>query len=106
MSTKPGPQYYVYVLTNSRRTLYVGVTNNLVNRVYQHKHKLVDGFTKKYNVSWLAYYEETSDIVAAISREKQIKAWRRSKKVALIEGLNPQWNDLSLGWFDVCSERS
>ena len=84
MSTKPRSQYYVYVLTNSRRTLYVGVTSNLVNRVYQHKHKLVDGFTKKYNVSWLAYYEETLDITAAIAREKQIKAWRRSKKVALI----------------------
>ena len=106
MSTKHRSQYYVYVLTNSRRTLYVGVTSNLVNRVYQHKHKLVDGFTKKYNVSWLAYYEETLDITAAIAREKQIKAWRRSKKVGLIEGLNPQWKDLSLGWFDECSERS
>ena len=71
MSTKPCSQYYVYVLTNSRRTLYVGVTSNLVNRVYQHKHKLVDGFTKKYNVSWLAYYEETSDIAAAIARRSR-----------------------------------
>ena len=103
LSTRPGPKYYVYVLTNSRRILYVGVTSDLVKRVYQHKHKLVDGFTKQYNVSWLAYYEETSDIEAAIAREKQIKAWRRSKKVELVERQNPQWKDLSLGWFDEYS---
>ena len=85
-------------MTNSRRTLYVGVTNDIERRVYEHRHKLVDGFTKRYNVTWLVYYEETSDVVAAIEREKQLKGWRRSKKVALIESMNPQWKDLSLEW--------
>ena len=90
--------YYVYILTNATRTLYVGVTNNLERRMYEHKNKLVPGFTSKYNVTWLAYYEQTSDIESAIAREKQIKGWRRSKKVALIESSNPQWKDLSLEW--------
>ena len=93
-------QYYVYMLTNQRRTLYTGVTNDLVRRVYEHKHKLADGFTKKYNVSWLVYYESVSDARSAIAREKQIKGWLRSKKVALIESTNPRWRDLSDGWFD------
>ena len=106
MPTDPGREYYVYILTNRVRTLYVGVTNGLVRRVYEHKHKLVSGFTKKYNVTWLAYYESTSDIRAAIAREKQIKSWRRSKKVELIEALNPNWKDLSLGWYDASEEPS
>ena len=93
---KPRPEYYVYILTNSSRTLYIGVTNDLVRRVYQHRQKLVEGFTKKYNVSWLVYYEQTQDVKAAILREKQIKAWRREKKVELIESFNPQWKDLSV----------
>ena len=100
MATHPGRQYYVYILTNGARTLYVGVTNDLVRRVYEHKHKLVPGFSVKYNVTWLAYYEATSDVGSAIAREKQIKAWRRGKKIALIESFNPQWKDLSLGWYD------
>ena len=91
-------QYYVYILTNSTRTLYVGVTNDLERRMYEHKNKLVPGFTSKYNVTWLAYYEQTSDVESAIAREKEIKSWRRSKKVALIESLNPRWRDLSLEW--------
>jgi len=95
----------VYILTNRVRTLYVGVTNDLVRRVYEHKRKLVQGFAKKYNVTWLAYYEQTSDITSAIEREKQIKGWRRSKKVGLIESLNPRWEDLSLEWYDKCEER-
>ncbi len=69
-------RYYVYILTNSSRTLYVGITNNLERRMYEHKNKLVSGFTKKYNVTWLAYYEETSNVESAIAREKQIKGWR------------------------------
>ena len=73
MSRKPRSEYYVYILSNSGRTLYVGVTNNLVRRLYQHKQKLVEGFTKKYNVTWLVYYEQTQDVKAAIFREKQIK---------------------------------
>ena len=93
-------QYYVYIMTNRSRTLYTGVTNNLERRVYEHKRRLVDGFTKKYNLTRLAYYEESSDILAAIRREKQIKGWLRSKKIDLIESVNPQWRDLSNGWFE------
>ena len=92
--------YYVYILTNRVRTLYVGVTNDLMRRVYEHKQKTVPGFTKKYNLTWLAYYEETSDVASAIAREKQIKSWRRSKKVDLIESANPRWKDLALEWFE------
>ena len=66
--------------------------------MYEHKNNLVPGFVSKYNVTWLAYYEQTSDVESAIAREKEIKGWRRSKKVALIESLNPQWKDLSLEW--------
>ena len=91
--------YYVYLLTNRSATLYTGLTNDLERRVYQHKRKLVDGFTKKYNVGILVYFEATDDIRAAIAREKQIKAWRRSKRIALIESMNPQWRDLSEEWF-------
>ena len=106
VSTRPERESYVYILTNSVRTLYVGVTNDLVRRVYEHKHKLVPGFTEKYNVTWLAYYEAASDIRDAIAREKQIKAWRRSKKMALIDAFNPQWKDLSLGWYDASESPS
>lgn len=81
-------------------TLYTGVTNDLQRRVHEHKHKIVEGFTKKYNVVRLAYFEETSDIKAAIEREKEIKAWRRSKKIALIKSVNPQWKDLVEDWYD------
>ena len=80
------------------RTLYVGVTNDLERRMYEHKNKLLPGFTSKYNVTWLAYYEQTSDVESAIAREKQIKGWRRSKKVELIESANPRWKVLSLEW--------
>ena len=93
-------QYYVYILTNAKRTLYTGVTNDLVRRMYEHRHKLVEGFTKRYNLSWLVYYETTNNIEAAIGREKQIKGWLRSKKVALIESSNPRWRDLAQDWFD------
>lgn len=93
-------QYYVYIMTNHSRTLYTGVTNNLERRVYEHKQKLVPGFTKKYNVTMLVYYEETPDVREAIAREKQIKGWLRSKKIALIESLNPNWEDLGAEWFE------
>ena len=92
--------YYVYMLTNRTRTLYVGVTNDLVRRVDEHRQGLADGFTREYNVHWLAYYEETTSVEAAIAREKQLKRWRRSKKVALVESTNPEWKDLSQGWYD------
>ena len=88
-------QYYVYIMTNKSKTLYTGITNNLQRRVYEHKQKLIPGFTSKYNINQLVYYEITSDINVALSREKQIKGWLRSKKIALIESMNPEWRDLS-----------
>jgi len=91
-------RYYVYIMTNKSRTLYTGVTSNLQRRVYEHRHKLIPGFTSKYNITKLVYYEETQDVRAAIAREKQIKGWLRVKKVALIESVNPGWDDLSLCW--------
>ena len=102
-------QYYVYIMTNNSKTLYTGITNNLARRVYEHKHKLVEGFTKKYNITKLVYYEEINSILDAIAREKQIKGWLRVKKIALIESANPQWKDLSENWFEdvdssLCSE--
>jgi putative endonuclease len=88
-------QYYVYIMTNSRNTvLYVGVTNNLIKRVYEHKAKLADGFTKKYNIIKLVYYEIFEDIENAILREKQIKAGSRQKKIRLIDSTNREWRDL------------
>ena len=88
-------QYYVYIMASKSRVLYVGMTNDLQCRVEQHKQKLVEGFTQKYNVTRLVYYEATNDVRSAITREKQIKAWRRSKKVELIESADPTWKDLS-----------
>ena len=90
-------QYYVYIMTNKSRTLYTGITNDLERRVYEHKQKLVPGFTAKYNITRLVYFEVTQDVQAAITREKQIKGWLRSKKIALIESVNPEWKDLSMG---------
>ena len=87
-------RYYVYIMTNHSRTLYIGVTNDLRRRVQEHKQKQVPGFTQKYNVTRLVYYEETPDVKAALTREKQIKGWLRAKKVALIESVNPEWRDL------------
>ena len=100
MNARRDRKYYVYILTNGSRTLYVGVTNDIVRRVYEHKHKMVDGFTKKYNLTYLAYYDETADVMSAIEREKQIKGWRRSKKIALIESVNPNWRDLAMDWYE------
>lgn len=88
-------EYYVYIMTNKSRTLYTGVTSNLVKRVYEHKQKLVPGFTTKYNISKLVYYEITNSIEAAIAREKQIKGWLRRKKIALIESQNDNLTLLS-----------
>jgi putative endonuclease len=83
-------------MTNHRTTvLYIGVTNDLERRVFEHKKKLVDGFTKKYNLDRLVYFEETEDVVSALEREKQLKGWLRRRKVALVETMNPQWRDLS-----------
>ncbi len=92
--------YSVYILTNPSGTLYTGVTNDLKRRVWENTQKLVPGFAKKYNVSRSVYFKESSDVRAALSREKAIKAWRREKKVALIESLNRDWRDLSADWFE------
>lgn len=86
---------YIYFVTNKRlNVLYVGVTNNLVRRIYEHKNKLVEGFTQKYNVNLLVYYEVYENIMDAIAREKEIKGWSRKKKNALIDQKNPLWKDL------------
>ena len=88
-------EYYVYILTNeSKTTIYVGVTNDLERRVYEHKNKLIKGFTSKYKVDKLIYYEQTTDIYAAISREKQIKSWNRERKEKLINNKNPEWKEI------------
>ena len=89
-------QYFVYVLASRSRVLYVGVTNALERRVFEHKQKLIPGFTAEYDVNRLVYFESTRCVLAAIQREKQIKGWRRDRKVALIESINPDWEDLSL----------
>ena len=91
--------YFVYILTNwNNKVMYIGVTNDLKQRLNEHKHQLVDGFTKRYNVHKLVYYEHTTDMRAAIAREKQLKGWLRAKKNALVETMNPEWKDLSEEW--------
>lgn len=90
---------YVYILSNRKRTvLYIGVTNNLQRRLYEHKNEMVDGFTKRYHIHRLVYFEEFDHIDQAIAREKMLKGWRRDRKDALITSFNPEWNDLSEGW--------
>jgi len=93
-------QYYVYIMTNKSGTLYTGVTNNIKQRVHQHKNKLVEGLTKKYNIDKLIYVETFSDVNSAIAREKTIKGWLRKKKIELINAANPDWRDLSEGWYN------
>jgi putative endonuclease len=89
-------QYYVYILASDRNgTLYVGVTSDLRRRVFEHRNKIVEGFTKKYDISKLVYFDQTNDIESAIKREKQIKKWNRAWKLRLIEEQNPEWKDLS-----------
>ena len=88
--------YYVYILASITRTLYVGITNDLQRRVRQHKERLNDSFTARYNVDRLVYYEDFNYVYNAIAREKALKRWRREKKIFLIESINPEWNDLSL----------
>jgi len=90
--------YYIYIMANKSRMLYVGVTNNLERRVQEHKMKLVDGFTKHFSLTSLVYYESTPSVTAAIEREKEIKGWVRRKKTALIHTLNAEWKDLSEEW--------
>jgi putative endonuclease len=87
--------FHVYFMAGASGVIYLGVTSHLTQRVFQHKQKLLPGFTKKYNLTKLVWFEPHSTARSAIAREKEIKKWRRSKKVALIESLNPHWNDLS-----------
>ena len=91
-------QYYIYIMANRSKTLYIGVTNNLERRLFEHKHQLVAGFTSTYKMTRLVYFEEMPDVYAAIEREKHLKGWLRAKKVALIESINPDWRDLSEEW--------
>ena len=91
--------YFVYILSNwNDSVLYIGVTSNLPRRLYEHRNGLVEGFTKKYNLHKLVYYEHTNDVYSALSREKQLKNWNRSKKNILISKMNPEWVDLSESW--------
>jgi putative endonuclease len=87
--------YYIYILAHRAGTLYIGVTNDLERRVAEHKAKLTPGFTARYNTTRLVYYEDTDDVWSALEREKQLKGWRRSKKVELIQSMNPHWIDLA-----------
>ena len=91
--------YYVYILTNfNNKVMYIGVTNNLEGRLYEHKNGIFDGFTNKYNVKKLVYFVETNNIIEAIQREKEIKKWRREKKNLLVEMQNKEWKDISDNW--------
>jgi putative endonuclease len=102
MPNRRGDQrhYFVYLMSNRTHTLYIGMTNDLVRRVFEHKHKLLKGFTARYSLDRLVYFEETTEVHEAITREKQLKGWLRAKKEALIESANPRWQDLSRGWFE------
>jgi putative endonuclease len=95
VSKVPNKQYYFYILTTAKNSaLYIGITNDLIRRIYEHKHDIVEGFTKRYQVHKLVYYDSAGDVLAAIAREKQIKSWVRQKKVKLIDTFNPDWHDL------------
>lgn len=94
--------YYVYIISNKNRTtLYIGVTDDLLRRMYEHRRGAFDGFTKRYRIKFLMYFEETDDVTAAIAREKQLKNWHRPWKMNLIRSINPRMNDLAAGWYDA-----
>ena len=97
---REGPMYFVYIMTNRSGTLYTGVTNNLMRRVREHKTGIGSGFTTKYNLDRLVYFERFEDVHNAIEREKRIKGWLRIKKIALIVSVNPSWKDLSEEWYE------
>jgi putative endonuclease len=92
-------QYYVYILANRLRRTYVGVTNDLQRRVWEHKNALIAGYTRDYGIDRLVFFEQTTDVRVAIAREKQLKRWPRSRKHWLVEQWNPAWADLASGWF-------
>jgi putative endonuclease len=91
--------YYVYILASQSRVLYIGMTSGIEHRVFQHKTHAFAGFTAKYNVTNLVYFERYGDVLKAIRREKEMKAWRREEKIKLIESINPKWKDLSYSWY-------
>jgi putative endonuclease len=91
--------YYVYILSSQRRVLYIGITSNIEQRIFQHKAHTFAGFTAKYNITNLVYFERYGNVLTAIRREKELKYWRREKKIKLIESANPTWCDLSYGWY-------
>ena len=93
-------RYFVYILASRSHNFYIGVTNGLRRRIFQHKNHSLEGFTARYNIDRLVYYAVYHDIHNAIAREKQLKRWSREKKIALIEGMNSTWQDLSEGWYD------
>ena len=93
-------QYYVYIMTNRSRALYTGVTSNLARRVWEPKNHLIPGFTSNYKIDRLVHYESTPSIQAAIRREKEIKAWSRARKIALVAADNPWWDDRAEDWYD------
>jgi putative endonuclease len=95
----PIKNFYVYILASLTRRLYVGVTNSIDRRIFEHKNKLVEGFTSKYNINRLVYFERFDNATMAIGREKQLKGWRREKKIELINSINPAWKDLSADWY-------
>jgi putative endonuclease len=99
-------RYFVYILASRSRVLYIGVTGDLLRRVRQHKQLQGSEFTTRYRVNRLVHFEETDYVFAALEREKQIKGWRREKKIALIEGINPAWRDLSCGWYDAVEQKA
>ena len=94
--------YWVYIMSNNQRShvLYAGITNDLGRRVFEHKNKLTPGFTSRYNLSRLVYFEQFYEVENAIAREKEIKGWKRAKKIALVESLNPYWHDLAADWHE------
>ncbi|MGE3271631.1 MAG: GIY-YIG nuclease family protein [Chloroflexota bacterium] len=93
-------QFYVYMLASKTRRLYIGKTNDLARRVWEHKTKAIEGFTSRYNIDRLVWYETTPRATDAVARERELKGWRREKKIALIEAENREWADLSRGWFE------
>jgi putative endonuclease len=98
--------YFVYIMGRLSGTLYIGITSRPETRVFQHKEHVLPGFTSKYEVDRLLYWESFDDVLKAIDREKQLKGWRRSKKIALIESLNPHWLDMSRGWYSQIKDCS
>jgi len=93
--------YYIYILASKRNgTLYIGFTNDLIRRIYEHKSSLIEGFTRKYSIDKLVYFESTTDVNDAILREKRLKKWKRQWKIELIEKSNPDWRDLSVDFFE------